>query len=128
MATKYHRVGLDLSGDQMHKLGRGMSVSVRPGQHIVHMTKAQKTKLAAAHKLGKTASVKLSKAALDHNRVHGSGLFGNILKTVARAALPFAAKTLGNVTGSKAVGDIAGGIGDAALTHFGAGFGRGLRR
>ena len=82
----YHHHKIGFTHAQAHTLSHGGSIMLKHhhlhGEHEIHLTKTQLTKLHKSHAEGKGMKLHLSNAQLKHHVKHGSGFFGNILKTV----------------------------------------------
>jgi hypothetical protein len=100
----YHPHSIQMTRPQAIKLAKGETIRIPhahlSGGHVVHMTKTQIKKIHKAHGAGLGVQLKLSPAAIRHNRKHGSGIFGDILRqvvgNVAPKLLNYGAQKLGD--------------------------------
>ncbi len=88
----FHRVGLKLTGPHMKKLARGERIrlthsQIGSGPHAVHVTKTQLGRMKKAKAEKKGMMLQMSKTQLRHNKMHGTGMFSNLLKSGASALL-----------------------------------------
>ena len=87
----YHKVHLNLDRPKMIKLAKGQKIRLdhkhMKGGHEVHLTKTQIGRLRKAHAERKGCMMQMSKAQLRHNKLRGSGMFSNLLKSAGSAVL-----------------------------------------
>jgi hypothetical protein len=88
----YHKVHLKLDRTKLLKLAKGEKVRLTHGHlhhgpHQMHLTATQMKRLGKAKMEGKGAMLQMSKTQLRHNKMHGSGMFTDLLKSGASALL-----------------------------------------
>jgi hypothetical protein len=109
----YHSHSIHMSKQQARSLGAGHKIRIShehlSGPHSVMLTKTQVAKIHKAKTNGSGVQLQLSRAALRHNYLKGSGAFTDFLKKTASKAIPMALNYGAKALGDKIVQKINGG-------------------